>query len=160
MYRTERKKSIVNHRYESGGCYQTTHQSIDENNKNNRSFNEIKMKSIVSAEKNIPSRFRSSNIFRMAKLIKGKPKNVIVEMGDALVSEAGISTDNLGPCLCILLDFMRGNTPMCSLHHYDSELSNLDVPLPQLLHECLAILCRSLKECLSLLMNRTSVMLF
>lgn len=113
MYRTERKKSIVNHRYESGGCYQITHQSIDENNKNNRSFNEIKMKSIVSAEKNIPSRFRSSNIFRMAKVIKGKPKNVIVEMGDALVSEAGISTDNLGPCLSILLDFMRGNTPMC-----------------------------------------------
>ena len=75
---------------------------------------------------------------------------VSVKVGDADVSDGAINTDALGPCLCLLLDFMQGGKRKCFLHHYDSEMRDTDVPLPKLLQEYLTMICRNLKDCLSI----------
>ena len=71
--------------------------------------------------------------------------NIFVKVGAAKASLGDIETNALGPCLCLLLDFMRGSEPMCFLHHYNSEMPETDVPLPELLEEYLKMMPDKLK---------------
>ena len=55
-----------------------------------------------------------------------------IEEGEAGISYGDIRTKSLGPCLCLLMDFMVGSKSTCYLHHYNSEMTDPHVPPPQL----------------------------
>ena len=108
---------------------------------------------MISVQIKIRACFRLSNIFPMSDFdeeideeIDAKTYgNDFIEEGEAGIGYGNIETSNLGPCLCLLLDFMVGDEPTCYLHHYDSEMTDPHVPPPQLLENYLRMICDNLK---------------
>ena len=73
-----------------------------------------------------------------------------IGMGHSDVSDNHIYSDGFGPCLFFLLDFTYKNRAKCYLHHYSFSFDESNMPLAEVLRECLNMMLENLKKYLDL----------
>lgn len=57
------------------------------------------------------------------------PQHVIVPMNETGMSNGTIESQNFGPCVCMLVDFLFNGQPRCLLIHYSFDFDEVGLSL-------------------------------
>lgn len=78
----------------------------------------MNIKQTDSIERNIPSRSKSSIIFRMANMAEESCKMSSLKKDEMTIARKSIRTDARGPCICLLLGFMQDDEQLYYFHRH------------------------------------------